>query len=288
MTGERLVDRIVGDLEHHVVEARPVVGVADIHSGPFADRVEALQHLDRIGAVAVFTGGCCHDQDIATGGRETQGKWPDLGLVFSQCGMAAQGEGRRDEETARDGAGADRLQPGFAHVPPAEINSRHLHRSAARPGPSARRWRCSTSRRGGVRINGIAYTAAGAGPHPVLVLMHGLPGNEKNLDLAQAVRRAGWTVVTFNYRGSWGSPGRFSFAGNLDDAKAVLAWLRDPANAARLAIDPRRIVARRPFDGRLGDGDDRRARPRPRRRHPDLARRTWARRAAARAARWSR
>jgi pimeloyl-ACP methyl ester carboxylesterase len=95
---------------------------------------------------------------------------------------------------------------------------------------------------GGVRINGIANTAAGAGPHPVLVLLLGLPGNEKNLDLAQAVRRAGWTVVAFNYRGSWGSPGRFSFAGNLDDAKAVLAWLRDPSNVAQLRIDPKRIV----------------------------------------------
>lgn len=95
---------------------------------------------------------------------------------------------------------------------------------------------------GGVRINAVAYTAAGAGPHPVLVLMHGLPGNEKNLDLAQAVRRSGWTVVTFNYRGSWGSPGRFRFAGNLEDGRAVLAFLRDPANAAKLAIDPKRIV----------------------------------------------
>lgn len=95
---------------------------------------------------------------------------------------------------------------------------------------------------GAVKINGVAYTAAGAGPHPVLVLMHGLPGNEKNLDLAQAVRRAGWTVVTFNYRGSWGSPGPFRFAGNLEDARAVLAYLRDPANAAKLAVDPKRIV----------------------------------------------
>ncbi|MBV8687446.1 MAG: alpha/beta hydrolase [Alphaproteobacteria bacterium] len=95
---------------------------------------------------------------------------------------------------------------------------------------------------GGVSLNGVAYTAAGPGPHPVLVLMHGLPGNEKNLDLAQAVRRAGWTVVTFNYRGSWGSPGRFSFAGNLADARAVLAFLRDPAEAAKLGIDPKRLV----------------------------------------------
>ena len=95
---------------------------------------------------------------------------------------------------------------------------------------------------GGVNVNGLAYIPAGMGPHPTLVLLHGLPGNEKNLDLAQAVRRAGWTVVTFNYRGSWGSPGRFSFEGNLEDARAVLAYVRDPAEAARLQVDTRRLV----------------------------------------------
>jgi pimeloyl-ACP methyl ester carboxylesterase len=94
---------------------------------------------------------------------------------------------------------------------------------------------------GGVKINGVAYLAAGAGPHPTLVLLHGLPGNEKNLDLAQAVRRAGWNVVTFNYRGSWGSPGTFSFEGNLADARAVLAFVRDPASAA-LGIDTKKLV----------------------------------------------
>jgi pimeloyl-ACP methyl ester carboxylesterase len=95
---------------------------------------------------------------------------------------------------------------------------------------------------GGVEINGVAYLAGGAGPHPTLVLLHGLPGNEKNLDLAQAVRRAGWNVVTFNYRGSWGSPGTYSFEGNLADARAVLAFVRAPANAARLQIDTRKLV----------------------------------------------
>lgn len=95
---------------------------------------------------------------------------------------------------------------------------------------------------GRVQINGLAYLAAGPGPHPTLVIAHGLPGNEKNLDLAQAVRRGGWNAITFNYRGSWGSPGTFSFAGNLDDARAVLAYLRDPANAARLRVDPKRLV----------------------------------------------
>ncbi len=95
---------------------------------------------------------------------------------------------------------------------------------------------------GGVEINGLAYLAAGKGPHPTLVLCHGWPGNEKNLDLAQAVRRAGWNVVTFNYRGSWGSPGTFHFAQNPQDAKAVLAYLRAPANAAALGVDTRRMA----------------------------------------------
>jgi uncharacterized protein len=94
----------------------------------------------------------------------------------------------------------------------------------------------------GVLINGLVYAPPGAGTHPTLVICHGLPGNEKNLDLAQAVRRAGWNAVTFNYRGSWGSPGSFRFGQNMEDADAVLAYLRDPAHAAKLGIDPKRIA----------------------------------------------
>lgn len=95
---------------------------------------------------------------------------------------------------------------------------------------------------GGVKVNGLAYIAAGAGPHPTVVLFHGFPGIEKNLDLAHAIRRAGWNVVTMNYRGSWGSPGSYSFRGNLDDGKAVLAYIRTPEVSAKLRIDPRRLV----------------------------------------------
>lgn len=94
----------------------------------------------------------------------------------------------------------------------------------------------------GVPINGVVYAPAGAGPHPTIVICHGLPGNEKNLDLAQALRRAGWNAVTFNYRGSWGSPGSYKFGQNLEDADAVLAYLREPSNPTRLGIDTKRIV----------------------------------------------
>lgn len=43
----------------------------------------------------------------------------------------------------------------------------------------------------GVAMNGVLYRAAGAGPHPTAILLHGLPGAEQNLDVAQAMRRAG-------------------------------------------------------------------------------------------------
>ena len=97
---------------------------------------------------------------------------------------------------------------------------------------------------GDIAINGVVYIAAGPGPHPTVVLCHGLPGNEENLDLAQAIRRAGWTVITFNYRRSWGSPGNYRFTENLKDADAVLAFARDPANAAKLRIDPKCLLIR--------------------------------------------
>jgi pimeloyl-ACP methyl ester carboxylesterase len=94
----------------------------------------------------------------------------------------------------------------------------------------------------GALLNAFVYTAAGPGPHPAVLLLHGFPGNEKNLDLAQAIRRAGWDVLFFNYRGSWGSPGDFSFAHSIEDTAAAIAYLRTPANATRLRLDPGRIV----------------------------------------------
>ncbi|HEX4496583.1 MAG TPA: alpha/beta hydrolase [Thermoanaerobaculia bacterium] len=95
---------------------------------------------------------------------------------------------------------------------------------------------------GGAGMNALFFLAAGSGPKPTLLLLHGLPGNEQNLDLAQAIRRAGWNVLTMHYRGSWGSPGTFSLAGAVEDAEAAMAFLRQPGNAAKYGIDPHRIL----------------------------------------------
>ena len=93
----------------------------------------------------------------------------------------------------------------------------------------------------GVGLNALLFVASGKGPHPTVILMHGLPGNERNLDLAQAIRRAGWDVLTFTYRGAWGSPGDFSISNSMEDTAAALQFARS-GEAAQLGIDTRHIV----------------------------------------------
>lgn len=94
----------------------------------------------------------------------------------------------------------------------------------------------------GSRIYGFAYIANGEKLHPTVILLHGLPGNERNLDLAQNLRRGGYNVVYFNYRGSWGSEGKYSFSNGVEDTEAVINFITDSANRTRLKVDPGRIA----------------------------------------------
>jgi uncharacterized protein len=94
----------------------------------------------------------------------------------------------------------------------------------------------------GALLNALVYIAPGASPHPTVILLHGFPGNERNLDLAQTLRRAGYDVLYFNYRGSWGSPGDFSLTHSIEDTQSAIAFLRDPANAKKFRADPSNII----------------------------------------------
>jgi len=95
---------------------------------------------------------------------------------------------------------------------------------------------------GDADFNYIAYLANGEGPHPTAILLHGFPGNERNLDLAQALRRMGWNAIFINYRGSWGSNGTYSLENSNQDVKAVLDYLANPENAKTLRADPEKIA----------------------------------------------
>ncbi|WOJ94475.1 acetylxylan esterase [Congregibacter variabilis] len=90
---------------------------------------------------------------------------------------------------------------------------------------------------GGSRMPAHMYLAVGPGPHPTVVLQHGLPGNERNLDIAQALRRFGFNTLYFHYRGAWGAEGQYRFSQLPVDTLAVLDFLREEKNALSLRVD---------------------------------------------------
>jgi pimeloyl-ACP methyl ester carboxylesterase len=91
----------------------------------------------------------------------------------------------------------------------------------------------------GKRLSGLLYQANGFGPHPTVILLHGLPGNEKNLDIAQAVRRAGFNVMFFHYRGAWGSEGDYVLSQLPVDVTGAINFLRN--HATRYRVNTRKL-----------------------------------------------
>ena len=75
-------------------------------------------------------------------------------------------------------------------------------------------------------MQGFIYKANGPQKHPTLLLLHGFPGNERNLDLAQVVRAHGWNVIYFNYRGAWASNGKFSLKNCVTDVVNVVGFCK--------------------------------------------------------------
>lgn len=89
-------------------------------------------------------------------------------------------------------------------------------------------------------MQGFIYKANGTQKHPALLLLHGFPGNERNLDLAQVVRAHGWNVIYFNYRGAWASQGKFSFKNCVEDVASVVEFCKKYQDS--LQIDTSNIV----------------------------------------------
>ena len=92
------------------------------------------------------------------------------------------------------------------------------------------------------QLNSVIYLAQGAGPHPTVLLLHGMPGAERNLDLAHAIRRAGWNVLVLHYRGTWGGEGVFSVSNALEDVASAFEFLSKPENVNAYRVDTDAIV----------------------------------------------
>lgn len=83
------------------------------------------------------------------------------------------------------------------------VERSHFHRSRARQGELCLHAVFPTHSHGSL-LNASVYVAAGSTHHPTAIVLHGFPGNERNLDFVQSIRRTGWNVLYFDYRGSWG------------------------------------------------------------------------------------
>ena len=77
----------------------------------------------------------------------------------------------------------------------------------------------------GHRLLGVLYLARGEEPKPTVLLLHGCPGLEKNLDLAVRLRDRGWNSLLFHYRGCWGSAGRYDLRTVPRDVTAAVDYL---------------------------------------------------------------
>lgn len=94
----------------------------------------------------------------------------------------------------------------------------------------------------GVPLHGRMFVAQGGAPRPTVVIARGLPDLLGNLDVAMALRRAGFNVLSFNYRGCWGSGGVFTLMNAFEDVQAAVAFVRKEGEAGRMRIDPNRIL----------------------------------------------
>jgi uncharacterized protein len=89
----------------------------------------------------------------------------------------------------------------------------------------------------GLRLSGALFRSVGLSDAPPgLVLCHGFPAGPGGAatsgqtypELAERLcADTGWTVLTFNFRGTGGSEGDFSLGGWLDDLKAAIDHLLD-------------------------------------------------------------
>jgi dipeptidyl aminopeptidase/acylaminoacyl peptidase len=92
---------------------------------------------------------------------------------------------------------------------------------------------------GGYKLLGSLFLAKGDDPKPTALILHGIPGIEKNYDLAQMLREIGWNSLIFHYRGCWGSEGDYTLRTIPEDVRAAVDLL---SSGAHRQIDIERLV----------------------------------------------
>lgn len=76
---------------------------------------------------------------------------------------------------------------------------------------------------------------------PLVVIFHGLPGTETNLDLAYTLRENGYATLVPNYNGSWGSLGDYRIEDIPGNVKTVLDYVLADEFTAKRGTDAGRV-----------------------------------------------
>ncbi|MCX6169198.1 MAG: alpha/beta fold hydrolase [Ignavibacteriales bacterium] len=94
----------------------------------------------------------------------------------------------------------------------------------------------------GSKLLGTMFRSAGAGQHPVIILLHGFPGYEVSYDLAHVFQRQGFNVLVFHYRGCLGSGGDYLWKNLVEDVPNSINFMESDYAQEKFGNDPDKII----------------------------------------------
>jgi len=95
----------------------------------------------------------------------------------------------------------------------------------------------------GIKLDAKFYPVNKTDKAPTVILLHGFPGNPSSpLGLAEKLNNAGFSILVFNYQGSYLSEGNFSFDKCIYNVGTAFNFLTEPGNQVRFNIDTSKIV----------------------------------------------
>lgn len=96
--------------------------------------------------------------------------------------------------------------------------------------------------RNSIALNGIIFPAQGDGIFPALILLQGFPGGESDVfGIGAKLQKAGLTILTFNYSGTYESDGEYSMEYTMKDIEAAFDFLIESNNVENYQIDTSNI-----------------------------------------------
>lgn len=90
----------------------------------------------------------------------------------------------------------------------------------------------------GIKMVGVFAVPVVPRRVPGVLMLHGFPGSEQNVDVQRALLNEGVASFRLSFQGAWGSEGFYRFSALVEQAKAGLRWLarREEVDSGRLGV----------------------------------------------------